>query len=230
MAKLGYTFYPKDWSNSDAVFEMTLEQRGFYRELIDMAMLNDNKAKYKPNILGRKLGVSSVRIIELFKELSVLEVLEYEENTFFIRSCEPRLNIIRGAKKGGKKSVKNKATPKALVKATPKANSNQTVTKGKETKIEKKGNEVDAPTKISLGVQGMANKYLKLQREQIDLIQMNIIREKNDELFRKLLWAFCLEQIGKVNEHTDYNDFVKHVWNWFNHKSFNAESKLKLVA
>mgnify|MGYP000521508741 CR=1 FL=1 len=35
MAKLGYTWYPKDWGNSDSVFELSLSERGLYREFID---------------------------------------------------------------------------------------------------------------------------------------------------------------------------------------------------
>ena len=45
MAKLGYTWYPKDWGNSDSVFELSLCERGLYREFIDFAMLNDNKTE-----------------------------------------------------------------------------------------------------------------------------------------------------------------------------------------
>ena len=47
MAKLGYTWYPKDWGNSDSVFELSLCERGLYREFIDFAMLNDNKTEIK---------------------------------------------------------------------------------------------------------------------------------------------------------------------------------------
>jgi hypothetical protein len=47
MSKLGYTWYPKDWGNSDSVFELSLCERGLYREFIDFAMLNDNKTELK---------------------------------------------------------------------------------------------------------------------------------------------------------------------------------------
>lgn len=98
----------------------------------------------------------------------------------------------------------------------------------KDKDKDKDKDNLSTSVKISLGVQDMAKKYLEIQREQIDLIQMNVLRQKNDPLFTDLLWCFCLEQIGKVNEHTSYSDFVKHVWNWFNHDKFNAENKLKL--
>ena len=57
MSKLGYTWYPKDWNNSEAVFELTLQQRGLYRELIDLAMLNDNKIIIKSSVWVRKWNI-----------------------------------------------------------------------------------------------------------------------------------------------------------------------------
>ena len=58
MAKLGYTWYPKDWGNSDSVFELSLSERGLYREFIDFAMLNDNKTELKKDVWVRKFSVS----------------------------------------------------------------------------------------------------------------------------------------------------------------------------
>jgi len=58
MAKLGYTWYPKDWGNSESVFELNLSERGLYRELIDLAMLNDNKTDIKLEVWSRKFAIS----------------------------------------------------------------------------------------------------------------------------------------------------------------------------
>lgn len=116
-SKLGYTFYPKDWQTNDKVFELNLEQRAVFRELIDLAMINDNKIEFKYSTWSRKLGVEISKLQKIINELIDYDlVTETSEQVFFIPSCEKRLNLKRGGKKGGKKSSKNKLS----VKPTPK--------------------------------------------------------------------------------------------------------------
>jgi len=127
MGKLGYTWYPKDWGNSDAVFELTLSERGFYRELIDMAMLNDNTIKWNAKLWSRKFNCTESEIVTIADRLDKLGLtqsrfFDYQDKDMdtmdwvFIPSCEPRLNLVRGGRKGGK----NKPTHKHIVKPTPK--------------------------------------------------------------------------------------------------------------
>jgi hypothetical protein len=128
MSKLGYTWYPKDWNNSEAVFELTLQQRGLYRELIDLAMLNDNKTIIKPFVWVRKWNIPQKDLNNILTVLTDLDLIEVNKDCLFIPSCEPRLNLVRGGKKGGK----NKPTPKPIVKPTPKPTPKQKKEKGKE--------------------------------------------------------------------------------------------------
>lgn len=104
MTKLSYTWYPKDWSNSEAVFELNLMQKGLYRELIDLAMLNDNKTKIKIAIWSRKWDISKEEIEEILSVLLELELVEIDDKNLFIPSCERRLKLVRGGSKGGSKS------------------------------------------------------------------------------------------------------------------------------
>ena len=148
MSKLGYTWYPKDWGNSEAVFELNLTERGLYRELIDMAMLNDNTTVINSKVWCRKFDIehdSLWLIIEKIKELKLIELInedsEGDDYILFIPSCEPRLKLSRGGRNGGKKSKKSKPTVKPIVslfenkdKPTP----NQIESKVKE--IESKDN------------------------------------------------------------------------------------------
>ena len=127
MSKLGYTWYPKDWNNSEAVFELTLQQRGLYRELIDLAMLNDNKTIVKSSVWVRKWNIPHDdlwEILETLKSLSLIEIpdtdLENVDYSLFIPSCEPRLKLVRGGRKGGENKPTSKPTPKPMVKPTPK--------------------------------------------------------------------------------------------------------------
>ena len=132
MAKLGYTWYPKDWGNSDGVFELTLIERGLYRELIDMAMLNDNINKINIKTWARKFGSSENEIQNILTTLENLQLIELKEDTLFIPSCESRLNLVRGGRNGGKKS---KPTIKPILKPTSKPVCKQIEI---EKKIEKK--------------------------------------------------------------------------------------------
>ena len=100
MAKLGYTWYPKDWGNSDSVFELSLSERGLYREFIDFAMLNDNKTELKKDVWVRKFSVSMNELNLILDKLLQLNLIEINENILFIPSCENRLNLSRGGKKG----------------------------------------------------------------------------------------------------------------------------------
>lgn len=113
MSKLGYTWYPKDWSNSDNVFELTLCERGLYRELIDFAMLNNNTTEIKINVWSRKFQVSISELNLILDKLLLLNIIEIKENILFIPSCESRLNLVRGGSIGGKKS---KPIPKPILK------------------------------------------------------------------------------------------------------------------
>jgi len=104
MTKLGYTFYPKDWQTDDAIFELSLEERGLFRELIDLAMLNDNKTNINHNIWCRKFNIEEADILTaILERLKELKLIEVKEDTLFIPSCEKRLKLVRGGRKGGKK-------------------------------------------------------------------------------------------------------------------------------
>ena len=117
MAKLGYTWYPKDWGNSESVFELSLSERGLYREFIDLAMLNDNRTEIKKDVWIRKFCVSKEDLEFILCKLISLNLIEFRNNILFIQSCESRLKLVRGGSNGGSKS---KPTPKPNTKPTPK--------------------------------------------------------------------------------------------------------------
>jgi len=107
MAKLGYTWYPKDWGNSESVFELNLSERGLYRELIDLAMLNDNKNEIKLDVWSRKFAIDIDGLNSIITKLSKLNLIEIKKDILFIPSCESRLNLVRGGRNGGKNSKPN---------------------------------------------------------------------------------------------------------------------------
>jgi hypothetical protein len=144
MSKLGYTWYPKDWGNSDSVFELSLSERGLYREFIDLAMLNNNTTEIKKEVWIRKFCVSETELNTIVKKLINLKLIEIKGNILFVPSCENRLKLVRAGSDGGKKSkpivkplVKplGKPTPKPIVKPYSKP-----LVKQREREIEKKVN------------------------------------------------------------------------------------------
>ena len=98
MSKLGYTFYPKDWASSESVFELKLHERGLYRELMDLAYLNDNKTEIKRDTWTRKFACTLDELNQILERLFTLKLIEYKDNLIFIPSCENRLNLSRGGK------------------------------------------------------------------------------------------------------------------------------------
>ena len=135
MAKLGYTFYPKDWSNSEAVFELTLEERGLYRELIDLAMLNDNKTVVNFKVWIRKYGASEEVLESILHKLVELKLIKIKENKLFIFSCEVRLSLVRRGQKGGKAGKDIKPNDKPNEKPIAKPNDKQ-IEREREREIE----------------------------------------------------------------------------------------------
>ncbi len=192
MTKLGYTFYPKDWQTDDAIFELSLEERGLFRELIDLAMLNDNKTIINHSIWCRKFNIeeadSLTAILERLRELKLIEV---KEDTLFIPSCEKRLKLVRGGRKGGKKKPTTKPTDKPIVK--PPINQNEI-----EIKIENK-----ELLKNCLNNKNWLNLISKNNNLTIDKLKTYLVKFEND---LKL----------KDDEKGNMKEFKNHFINWLN--------------
>ncbi len=111
MAKLGYTWYAKDWRSNMDVSELTLQEKGFYRELIDECFLkNTSKIQLNERTFCRLHGINSRTFTKVLQKLhdSFLIVIEnFDETIISIPSTTKRLGVIEKAVKGGKSSVKN---------------------------------------------------------------------------------------------------------------------------
>jgi len=215
MSKLGYTWYPKDWGNSESVFELNLSERGLYRELIDLAMLNDNKTEIKLDVWSRKFAVSIDDLKSILGKLSILGLTEIKGELLFIPSCESRLNLVRGGAKGG---VKSKPPKKPIVKPIESLFENND--KPIVNQIEKKGNIKEKETKTEIENKPTKNDLiyfeLSISEQWIESTAMQSLKKLNVEMVKNFLKSYndmLNVQFDFKNNKTEY---CTHFINWLN--------------
>ena len=140
--KLGYTFYPRDWNSDDQVFELNLEQRGVFRELIDSAYMTDNVIPFNVNTWARRWNVAVDHLESILDRLVELELITIDDQFVHVPSCELRLNIIRRNQQNGQGGGRP-SKPKQNPNGNP--NETQTERQRKEKGKEKKGKENNLP-------------------------------------------------------------------------------------
>lgn len=215
MAKLGYTWYPKDWGNSESVFELNLEERGLYRELIDLAMLNNNTTEIKFDVWCRKFAIQMDDLLDIIRKLSILNLIKIDNEKLFIPSCESRLKLVRGGSNGGKKS-----------KPTSKPNSKPTL-KPFESLYEKNEKPIAKQREIEREIE------TKIEINNIDYffndfengIEITEIARLNN-LTTDFIKIKLLEFRNKAElEYPNYSKFVSHFKNWLNKNKLNLDKK-----
>lgn len=118
MGNLGYTWYPKDFISDPDVMMMSSSERGVFRDLIDLAYMNDNKIYYSIDKLIKYCNSDEETI------LSVLGIKGKKINDYWtIPSCSKRIDLIKKNKSNGKRGGRPKK-PKNNPDNNPKQNPN----------------------------------------------------------------------------------------------------------
>lgn len=210
MAKLGYTWYPKDWGNSESVFELNLSERGLYRELIDLSMQNDNKTEINKTVWCRKFGATLEELDVILDKLLKLKLIIIKGSLLCVPSCENRLNLVRGGSKGGRSSKPpTKPTSKpfeSLLENNEKPTSNQIEI---ETKL--KENETEIETKDFSKNELFGKKSLETQTWVETLAMQNKIKGEDVSEYIKTFNAKLLTEMDvKINQ----KDYASHFSRW----------------
>jgi hypothetical protein len=210
MAKLGYTWYPKDWGNSESVFELNLSERGLYRELIDLAMMNDNKTEIKLDVWCRKFAIDLDALKSILGKLSILNLIVVDGDNLFIPSCESRLNLVRGGSKGGKKS---KPILKPISKPFESLEEKKVKPIANQIEIEKKVNNIQPKVAIDWD-------SLLIQFNQLTKREFKIIPDKaKRQLLARLKDGYTKQDIWNAIQNCYNDDFHKEN----NHKYLTLE-------
>lgn len=218
MAKLGYTWYPKDWGNSESVFELSLSERGLYREFIDLAMMNDNKTEIKKSVWCRKFCVSIEDLDIILNKLLSLKLVEYRGDFLFIQSCESRLNMVRGGSVGGKKS---KGSVKPIDKgiAKPIASLLKKNIKGIVNQIEiETKKEIKEKENIIIIDNTIYSNECKVSEQWIETISMQSKVKK--EVIILYLENFEKHLITMQEQKKSTKDFKEHFSHWIKKQNF----------
>ena len=219
MSKQGYMWYTSNWNNSDRVFELYLEGRGLYRELIDRAMHNDNVVVFDLKKMSRRLNTSEADLNKILQVLLDLNLVVNKEEGLFLPECEKRLNLIRGGHKGGKKSRKSKPIDKPISKPMGKPVDKPM---GKQSKVNRNIN-INNNNKVDDAVVGFQKK-IDSYVERIGSNEEVLYRESFYRCYKikknslhKIIDEFKIHLNLHKPEHTDnysYKEFKVHFSNW----------------
>jgi uncharacterized phage protein (TIGR02220 family) len=218
MAKLGYTWYPKDWGNSENVFELNLSERGMYRELIDLAMLNDNNTEIKESIWCRKFAINISDLKIILERLSCLGLIVIDKEILFIPSCESRLNLGRGGKKSKptKESITNLNKKEKEPVSEPMS---EPISEPMSEQIESKVNIINKylsqPKVESIDWDGLLNQFKELTKRNFKLIP----KKAKDQLNARLKEGYTKKDIWNAILNCYNDDYHKEN----NHKYLTLE-------
>lgn len=139
MSKLGYTWYPKDFISDPDVMFMTAAERGVYRDIIDLAYMNNNNIRYTPEMLAKYTN-SDVETVNKILELKGKKIGEF----WTIPNCNKRMELSEKNRKNGSKGGRPKTQTK------PKNNPNETQSETQNERQRERERERESKIEIEI--------------------------------------------------------------------------------
>jgi len=193
MSQLGYTWYPKDYISDPDVMMMDCGQRGIYRDLIDLAYMNDNNINYSLEKLARYTGATVEQVQEIL-DLKGKKKGEY----WTIPNCQRRIDLVNKNRKNGQKGgrKRNRKNPDGNPKLT------QMVTQ-KEPKANPDGNPINGNglTQTARQIEIESKIEIEKEREVVEAApQINDSKQLADEVYRQGLKSDTWENRNSISE------------------------------
>lgn len=228
--KLGYTWYPKDFISDPDVMFMTSSQRGVYRDLLDLAYMNDNLIKYNVQMLAKYTN-SDEETVQSVIDIKCIKT----DQGYSIPSCEKRMNLAEKNRENGKKGgrpTENKNPKITQVKPKNNPSNNHEVSEDKtqterqrEREIEYK-REIEIKSECEIIENPHTQNFSVYSKNPIETLKNNCaghqnwltaICKKNSLTFEKVLeWldSFELHLLGKGITEEHESEFKRYFNSW----------------
>ena len=213
MAELGYTWFPKDWATDEKVFDLTLSERGLYRELIDLAMMNDNKTELNLKRFERMFGECLANVEQMLEKLHALNLINVSYGFIRVPSCEKRLKKIRSNRENGKKGGAPKGNKNAS-KNNPKNNQQNNPRTTQETRQIESKSKSKRESKIKI--------YKKFAHLSMTFDEF----EKLNKTYTKTQIDEVLLNIQNYRQNTKYRSLYLTASNWLKRDAKKSTTKI----
>lgn len=214
-----FTFYPKDWQSSKNVFQLTLEEKGLYIELIQLAYQTGNQVEENIPLWSRLFACSEDSLKKIIVRLSYLGLIAIKRNTNSNTISVPSVSKRLSKSEKARASVNVRWKAKRNTKRNTKKESIKIIKENEKEKIK------TADTDVLISVKKCSENY------QSDSRLTGVIRDR-----LKLSQSELLKYLKDFEDHLalsgvfvkEYSDFRIHFRRWLELKVKAKEDKDKL--
>jgi len=213
MAKLknGYTWWPKDWRSNMEIASLSLQEKGFYRELIDETFIQMSaKIKLNERVFCRLHGINSRTFRKLLQNLSENDLIVIEnlsETIITIPSVSKRLGNIEQSYKGG-----NNHEKKINIDKKQEAKQKQKHKQKHKQKVDDEKSDILIPSEKA--IISVIDKFYEEQKqnptEWLNALHRTLKIKPGQGAFEYLLEKLKLNCISDNKQHPNTNEVQKH--------------------
>jgi hypothetical protein len=204
--KLGYTFYPKDFISDPDVMMMSSSERGIYRDLIDLAYLNENKIKYNLTQLSKYCNASEEEIQK------ILDLKGKKEGVFWsIPSCNKRIFKTLVNRGNGNKGGRPKK-PKENPTNNPTNNPNETQHERQRERERENKKEIEIKTEEELS--DLFQEFFNSPTSDAMIKNNCQLHHLEEKAIRKRMKDYWLQKSFTFEANKSIHDIRSHFTNW----------------